>query len=301
MHRIQSPDDFHAFDNLRRGFEERLPVRRRYSVTGDILSFRRCARQYGHFSEYSFAPAQAAQLWFGQVIHETLDRAHRQTRGQIERKDASIPDDMDIEEYFVQVSESLIARGIKPMSGAAKDKALAYLIRFNRQMGETLYPKVQDTEHRLQSQSENFVMEGIVDVLVREDADEDDPSTWEIWDYKASQVPDDDDADMRNYRYQMQVYAGLFKKKNGEYPSKAVLYFLAEDDPEDARVEIPFDEAKIEQAMETFRRTVNEIQESRDQEDWPTPNEKPSKETCDACDIRWDCPIREDDYPLRTP
>jgi len=112
-----------------------------------------------------------------------LDRAYRQTRGQIEGKEASIPRDVDIEEYFEQVSESLIAQGTKPMSGDAKDKALAYLIRFNRQMGDVLYPKVRDTEHRLQSQSDEFVMEGIVDVLVREDGEEDDPSTWEIWDY----------------------------------------------------------------------------------------------------------------------
>jgi len=96
---------------------------------------------------------------------------------------------------------------------------------------------------------------------------------------------------MQNYRYQMQVYASLFKKKNGEYPSRAVLYFLAEDNPEDARVEIPFDADRIEEAMETFRRTVSDIEESRDREVWPAPDEKPSKETCDACDIRWDCPL----------
>lgn len=301
MHRINSSSDFGEFQGLQRNYEEGRSLRRRYSVTGDILSYRRCARQYGHFSEFDFSPAQAAQLWFGQVIHETLDRAHRQTRGQIEGKEASIPTDEDIEEYFEQVSESLIARGIKPMSGDAKEKALAYLIRFNRQMGDVLYPKVRDTEHRLQSQRDEFVMEGIVDVLVREDGEEDDPSTWEIWDYKASHVPDDDDADMRNYRYQMQVYAGLFKKKNGDFPSRAVLYFLAEDDPNDARVEIPFDEDRIDEAMETFRRTVFDIEESRVREEWPTPDENPSKETCDACDIRWDCPLREDDYPLRTP
>lgn len=301
MKRLDDESDFEDFENLNRDYESSGGPRRRYSVTGDILSYRRCARQYGHFDEYEFSPAQAAQLWFGQVIHQTLDRAHRQYKGQIEGMEASIPDEDDIEEYFEQVSESLEAQGITPMSGDSKEKALEYLKEFNEKMADQLYPKVKDTEHRLQRQQEDFVMEGIVDVLVRNDADEEDPENWEIWDYKAQDKPDEGSEDLKNYKYQMRVYAGIFKKKNGSYPSKAVLYFLGEDEPEDAKLEIRFNENSIQTAVNTFQRTVEKIQDSRERDSWDVPDHKPSEETCDACDIRWDCPLMGHKYERRNP
>nr|WP_276239889.1 PD-(D/E)XK nuclease family protein [Halobaculum sp. DT55] len=285
-----------------REFDRGAGVRRRYSVTGDILSYRRCARQYGHFSDYGFSPAQAAQLYFGTVVHETLDRMHQQYRGQLDEVEASVPEEADIERYFEQVSNALIAHGTKPMSGEAKERALEYIKEFNEEMAEELYPRVKDTEHRLQAQHQDFVIEGTVDVLIREDGtDSEEPSDWEIWDYKASQLPDKGNIDLENYRYQMQVYAGLYEQKNGVLPSRAVLYFMGESDPEQAQVEIEFDRDQIDSAMETFSSTVGSIERSRESQEWNPPEKPPSKETCTSCDLRWDCPVVEDEYPMRAP
>jgi len=237
------------------------------------------------------------------VVHRTLDRIHQQFKGQIAGKEAGVvPDDDTVEEYFEQVSESLIARGVYPMSQAAKEKALEYIKRFNRQMGEELYPAVKDTEHQLKRRHDEFVIEGTVDVLTRSSDAEDDPGEWEIWDYKASQVPPEDSHDMRNYRFQMQVYAGLFELKNGTLPAKAILYFLGADDPEEAKVEIPFSREEIDRAIRIFSDTVGDIEESRRLESWPAPEpeEAPTEETCGGCDLRWDCPTVEGGYPLRT-
>ena len=52
-------------------------VRPRFSLTSDILSFRRCSRQYGYFGNDGFVPAQATQIFYGTVIHQVLDRCHR--------------------------------------------------------------------------------------------------------------------------------------------------------------------------------------------------------------------------------
>src|SRR5947209_3756739 len=59
-------------------------LKRRYSVTADILSYRRCPRQYGFFARRGFAPAESGQLWFGTVIHRTLDRAYSHWRGDLD-------------------------------------------------------------------------------------------------------------------------------------------------------------------------------------------------------------------------
>lgn len=301
---IDSSRDFDRYRTIDRDFEADDGPRRRYSVTGDILSYRRCARQYGHFTDFGFSPAGSGQLYFGQVVHRTLDRIHQQYKGQIEGKEAGIvPDEETVEEYFQQVSESLVSRGIYPMSEKAEEKALEYIRRFNRQMGEELYPAVKDTEHKLKRQHEDFVLQGTVDVLTRSAAAGDDPGDWEIWDYKASQVPSDESHDLQNYRFQMQVYAGLFELKNGKLPSRAVLYFLGEEDPEDAMVEISFNREKIDRAIEIFSNTVNEIEESRRKDSWaaPDPEDAPTEETCADCDLRWDCSAVEGKYPLRTP
>jgi len=301
---IESEEDFDRYNTIDREFEADDGPRRRYSVTGDILSYRRCARQYGHFTDFGFSPAGSGQLYFGQVVHRTLDRIHQQYKGQIEGKQAGVvPDEETVEEYFQEVSESLVSRGIYPMSEKAEEKALEYIQRFNRQMGGELYPAVKDTEHQLKRQHEDFVLQGTVDVLTRSAADDDDPSDWEIWDYKASQVPPEESHDMQNYRFQMQVYAGLFELKNGKLPSRAVLYFLGEDTPKDAMVEIPFTREMIDRAIEIFSNTVNEIEESRRRESWPAPKpeDAPTEETCADCDLRWDCPAVEGKYPLRTP
>lgn len=301
---IESEADFDQYQMIDRDFDADEGPRRRYSVTGDILSYRRCARQYGHFTDFGYSPAGSGQLYFGQVVHRTLDRIHQQYKGQIQGKEAGVvPDGETVREYFEQVSESLVSRGIYPMSEKAEEKALEYIKRFNRQMGDELYPAVKDTEHQLKRQHEDFVLEGTVDVLTRASAAEDDPGEWEIWDYKASQVPEEGSHDMQNYRFQMQVYAGLFELKNGELPARAVLYFLGEENPKEAMIEIPFTRKEIDRAIDVFSSTVNDIEESRRQESWPAPDPKdaPTEETCADCDLRWDCPAVEGKYPLRTP
>ena len=299
--RLRGLPDFERYRDVDREFDEQGPPRRKYSVTGDILSFRRCARQYGHFSDLGYTPAQEAQLYFGTVIHRTLDRLHQQYRGQIDGKSAGKPTESDVREYFEQVHKSLVAHGTRPMGEEAKERARDYLVRFNDQMAEELFGKVLDTEHHLKTRRDDFVMEGTVDVLARENASNEDPSTWEIWDYKASKVPDGGSIDLENYRYQMQVYAGMYENKNGVLPERAVLYFLGEANPEEARYEIPFDRALIDDAMERFTDTVGDIEDFRAREEWPAPAEPPSKETCDACDLRWDCEAVEGAYPRRTP
>lgn len=301
---ISSQSDFAKYRPIDRDYDTDGGPRRRYSVTGDVLSYRRCPRQYGHFTDFGFSPAGSGQLYFGTVVHRTLDRIHQQYKGQIEGKEGGVvPDDETVREYFDQVSESLVTRGVYPMSHAAKEKALEYIQRFNRQMGDELYPAVKDTEHQLKRQHEDFVLEGTVDVLTQSSGSDDDPGTWEIWDYKAAQVPPEESHDLSNYRFQMQVYAGLFELKNGTLPARSVLYFLGEDRPDDATVDISVTPEKISTAIETFSNTVSDIEESRRTETWdaPDPEDAPTEETCADCDLRWDCSAVGEKYPPRTP
>lgn len=273
-----------------------LDAKREYSVTGDVLSFLRCARQYGLLGPRGYVPAQSGQLFFGTVIHETLDRAHAHFKGELPGTSVGeMPTDRDIRTYFEAVEQALRHRGIRPMSRQAGEQALEYVTRFNREQGQLLYPRVVDTEHRLQNDEGKFVLSGIVDVLATSaDAVETDrPKDYEIWDYKGSMRPPARSPDLKNYEFQMRVYAHLYRVRHGVTPGKAILWFLGEREPQRASYEVALTEDQIKAALNVFAKAVGGIGSCRRESRWPAPAMKsrlPSKQTCDACDFRWGCP-----------
>lgn len=286
---IESADEFLDLVGGTVGPHTDVGLKRRYSITGDVLAYRRCKRQYGYYNELDFAPNHVTQLFFGRVVHETLDRAHRHYAGEVEDAETgSIPTDEEIATYFQEVAEALKARNIYPMSQEAEETALSYIQRFNRKEGERLYPRVVDTEHRLQSNREDFVLEGVVDVLAGDDID-----GYEIWDYKAGQRPDGD-RELNDYQAQLNTYAELYRYQQGEYPERGVIYFLGEENREDAVFELSFREGSVESSLSAFEDTVKAIEQDREDGDWfeITPADAPSEGTCTECDLRWNCPAR---------
>ncbi len=276
-------------------------VKRRYSVTSHILAYRRCSRQYGFFGERKYEPALVVQMFYGTVVHQVLDIAHAHYAGLLEPslKD-QIPTDEDIDEYFTQVENGLRARRIYAVRNV-REHAKKVLKRFNSLEGPTLYPRVVDTECRLQADRGDYILHGNVDVLARTaDAAQiqtPDPSHMELWDYKGTRRPSITSPDFENYRFQMLVYAELYRMKTGSLPETGILYFLSElaDDPPpnarpiNATLEVNFDQEQVHRAMEEFQHTVADIEQCRLLRQWPDPGEPPTEETCDACDVRWNC------------
>lgn len=48
-----------------------------YSYTGDFLLYKRCPRQYMAFRKYGFAPARSQTMFFGSLVHQTIDDLHQ--------------------------------------------------------------------------------------------------------------------------------------------------------------------------------------------------------------------------------
>jgi hypothetical protein len=300
-----------SFAGLRIAATTPAPNRRRYSVTSDILSYQRCARQYGFFAVRGYEPAYAVQIYYGTVIHQVLDRAHGHFQGRYDPDTRNqIPTDNDIDRYFDEVDRALRARGVRAVNRLQSEAARRRLKLFNQIEGPGLYPRVRDTEHRLQRDQGEYLLHGTVDVLA------DDPR-WspgmaaEIWDYKGGSRPNPNGQDFRRYEFQMLVYAELYRERNGSYPSRAILYFLGELDaaqlnpirPSDALIEVPLDQRRIQVALEEFRDTVADIENSRRTAVWPAPDpmRAPDTQTCDICDLRWNCPTVGRRYPVRVP
>src|SRR5579862_6383261 len=119
----------------------------------------------------------------------------------------------------------------------------------------------------------------------------------EIWDYKGASRPSVGDPDYQRYVFQMQVYADLYRQKTGVAPSKAVLYFLNDlagdpaptTRPVNALLEVNLDPPAVQQALQSFGQTVQQIEPCRASRNWAAPTVAPTIATCNACDLRWNC------------
>lgn len=304
-------------------------IKRRYSVTTDVVAYRRCAKQYGAFGVYDYAPAEQTQLYFGTIIHQVLDRCHSHYKGLLDPSLAgTLPDDgqvlrdlvvqqyfdevrtsqqsgqpippapSDLLRYFIEVENGLRSRGIRAITPDLRIKAIRLLQYFNALEGPQLYPRVLDTEYRLQADQGTHILHGVVDLLVGTSSQSSDPADCEIWDYKGTNRISVTTRDLETYRFQMQVYANLYERKNGVLPRRVNLYFVNELDgptppsrrPKNAILQVNLDPVEIEQAIDEFRRTVQDIEQSRKLDSWPAASVGAvSAADCTICDLRWNC------------
>jgi DNA helicase-2/ATP-dependent DNA helicase PcrA len=65
---------------------------RRFSYTSDYLAYQRCPRQYMLFERYGFAASRTQTMFFGSLVHATLeDLHHRMIAARKAKKDAAKP------------------------------------------------------------------------------------------------------------------------------------------------------------------------------------------------------------------
>lgn len=280
-------------------------ARPRFSLTSDILSFRRCSKQYGAFGNDGFVAARATQAFFGSAVHQVLDLCHK----HFAESGGNLPTDSDIEGYFTEVQNALRSHGIRAASHSVASLACDVLKRFNKLEGPDLYPRVKDTEFRIETERPNYLLRGVVDVLATDPNDAQNPAKMEIWDYKGSRAPKLSDPRLKEYKWQMTVYAELFRKKHGVYPKQAVLYFLNELAPGAQPMKRPlratqtlhFTPQDVQQALQEFDKTADEIISCQTLRLWPDPATSPGEETCDICDLRWNCKSPSPPYKSRLP
>jgi len=56
--------------------ENELP--KMYSYTSDYLMYKKCPRQYMIFRKYEFVPSRAQTMFFGSLVHQTLEDLHHE-------------------------------------------------------------------------------------------------------------------------------------------------------------------------------------------------------------------------------
>jgi len=97
----------------------RMPVKKSYSFTGDLKIYETCPRQYQFFREYDFTPSRSAVIFFGLLVHQTIEEIHRIVLdGKLHTLNRA-----HIEELFEQTFRFLSLSDVRPIGRAAKEGA----------------------------------------------------------------------------------------------------------------------------------------------------------------------------------
>lgn len=64
---------------------------RRFSYTSDYLAYERCPRQYMLFERYGFAASRTQTMFFGSLVHATLEDLHHRMIAARKAKKAAHP------------------------------------------------------------------------------------------------------------------------------------------------------------------------------------------------------------------
>jgi DNA helicase-2/ATP-dependent DNA helicase PcrA len=108
---------------------ERMPVKKTYSFTGDLKIYETCPRQYQFFREYDFTPSRSAVIFFGLLVHQTIEEIHRiALDGKVDTLGES-----RIRELFERTFRFLTLSDVRPIGDAAKASAFAQVINYFRQ------------------------------------------------------------------------------------------------------------------------------------------------------------------------
>jgi hypothetical protein len=134
-----------------------------YSLTGDILSFQRCALQYRYYNGSSLPPSRPVQMWTGEFVHGVLEEAYRYWLAHHppfpwpsnptpwpNPGTLRVRANHDIGVLGDLVEARLIAGGKTPRSQAARDLAYRRVEAAVNILGPYLFPLITAAERRIQ-------------------------------------------------------------------------------------------------------------------------------------------------------
>jgi DNA helicase-2/ATP-dependent DNA helicase PcrA len=252
---------------------ERMPVKKTYSFTGDLKIYETCPRQYQFFREYDFTPSRSAVIFFGLLVHQTIEEIHRiALDGRLDTLDEA-----RIRELFERTFRFLVASDVRPIGDAAKEAAFQQVLNYFHQNRDEMRRVIQ-TEVDVSLEKDGYILTGKVDLLLGGDG------KLELLDFKTSPRPKHSPELIAAYQRQLCTYAHILERRHGKRVDRLLLYWTSEPRKEDALMVLPYDPAKIEEAGRYFDETVRRIEAKEFAVKTP-----PEAAICKECDLRMLC------------
>lgn len=252
---------------------DRMPVKKTYSFTGDLKIYETCPRQYQFFREYDFTPSRSAVIFFGLLVHQSIEEIHRIA---LDGKLDSL-DEPRIRELFDQTFRFLCLSDVRPIGDLAREAALAQVLDYFRQNQDEMRRVIQ-TEVDVSLEKDGYILAGKVDLLLGSDG------KLELLDFKTSPRPKDSPALIVAYERQLCTYAHILEQRHGRRVDRLLLYWTSEPRKQDALMILPYDPRRVAEAGQHFDDTVRRIQAQEFEVKTP-----PEAVICKECDLRALC------------
>ena len=254
-------------------FQERMPVKKTYSFTGDLNIYETCPRQYQFFREYDFTPSRSAVIFFGLLVHQTIEEIHRiALDGQLHTLEET-----RIRELFERTFRFLCLSDVRPIGDRAKDAAFMQVINYFRQNQDEMH-RVIETEVDVSLEKDDYILAGKVDLLLGGDG------KLELLDFKTSPRPKDSPELIAAYERQLCTYAHILEQRRGKHVDRLLLYWTAEARKENALMALPYRPQRVDEAGRHFDDTVRRILAGEFSVTAP-----PEAAICQECDLRTLC------------
>ena len=250
-----------------------MPIKKTYSFTGDLKVYETCPRQYQFFREYDFTPSRSAEMYFGLLVHQTIEEIHRfALDGQLHTLDEE-----RIQGLFERTFRFLHLSGRRPIGDKAKELAFTQVIHYFRQNQDAMN-RIIETEVDVSLEKEGYILTGKVDLLIGGDG------KLELLDFKTSPRPTNSSELILAYERQLCTYAHILEQRHGKHVDRLLLYWTAEEQKDQALMVLPYRPESVENAGRHFDETVNRIQTGQFAVKRP-----PEAKICQECDLRMLC------------
>ena len=252
---------------------ERLPVKKTYSFTGHLKIYETCPRQYQFFREYDFTPSRSAVIFFGLLVHQSIEEIHRfALDGQLHTLDETA-----IRHLFDRTFHFLRLTQTRPIGDRAKEAAFSQVMNYFRQNQDQMN-RIIETEVDVSLEKDDYILTGKVDLLLGGDG------KLELLDFKTSPRPRDTPYLIAAYERQLCTYAHIVEQRRGRHVDRLLLYWTSEKQREDALMVLPYRPDRVQEAGLQFDETVGLIEVGKFSVVTP-----PEARICRECDLRMLC------------
>lgn len=248
-------------------------IKPRYGITTHIQTYQTCPRRYRYMYKQRFAPAHHADGLFGQLVHQTIERLHRQTLADPSHQ----LDEAHVQKIFDTLSRRLQHTSVRPLTPQEEERARQQVLNYCQQ-NQQMLSAIHAAEFPVQIDRDDYVLRGKVDLLVNG------KQGLEVIDFKTQPRPTEDSAYLAAYRQQLQLYAYALPRHLGQSPRRLWLYWTAEEQRANALMEISCDQNEIAQVV----RKVDNLAEKIRLEQFDVKT-RPQPTICQKCDIRHLC------------
>ena len=252
---------------------ERMPVKRSYSFTGDLKIYETCPRQYQFFREYNFTPSRSAVIFFGLLVHQTIEEIHRIViDGHLDSLNKT-----RIREIFERTYRILCLSDVRPIGDAVREAAFKQVMDYFEQ-NQYEMKRVIQTEVDVSLEKDGYILAGKVDLLLGSDG------KFELLDFKTSPRPKESPDLIETYERQLCTYAHILEQRHGRRVDRMLLYWTSEPRREDALMVVPYDPSRVDEAGRHFDKVVRLIHAKEFSVKVP-----PESGICKECDLRIMC------------